>query len=853
VVPGVVAIRRNAGWLTISALIGGGLNFLYALGLTWLLPVRDYAAFAGTQALLVVCGTAAAASAPWMLSQRLARNPPPAARRDAISFAVFLTLAQGLLAALLVGALAAAIGHGSLLLAAVAASAAFSIFAATTSAGYLQGRQRFARLAVLLAGEVGVKVVSGVLLVLAGAGVAGVVAGIALGAVAVTLAAAPPMLRDLEAGVRWLRDRGLWRLLLGLSGVQVGVVVLCNLDLVLGSLLARDSAGFAGYQVAVVLSRVPFYLASSLSVAVFTGLVSRKSRTSAAMGPMVGILIASTIVVGVSVATLPLPVARVFLPHSYPSTVESLVPYTAPAGALAALTNLGTTFFQAEGRFSAACMALAVGILALSVGGVAGLSLLGVRGLAYAALGAQLLTAILLLGLAARYWGLAVLPRPWPLAASVAALPLFVLRPLPAVWAAYSCVLCLAVGWQTLFRRHDAGDDQALPQGGRSPRVYLLTVGPISPPWNGADTNLGRALVNAEIGVSFTFLGQLGDTTRLAPEHRRIELSFATGIPTPREQLRILGRIAVEHGDYELVHMIATFGRSRLREELLWALPLIRNHPLVVTCPNGDYLPQGLLGRAREVVTVSAHTEQRLRGLGLERVRRIAPGVDLKTFRPQPAAEAQRRLGLEPRPYLLFAGHHDPGGGLDAALRLTGELRAEFPDLGLLTAMRSRPGREHARERERARALAADLGLEAGSVFDLGPFADIPRALQACRAVLFQPLRVGRKMDLPMVLLEALAFGRPIIVSPVDALPELADGSPAVTVCEPGDRAALEAAGRLLDSEAAFDQGSAAARRLAECRYSATAMADAYSQLYAQVLGREAAASAARELAEAVG
>jgi glycosyltransferase involved in cell wall biosynthesis len=104
-----------------------------------------------------------------------------------------------------------------------------------------------------------------------------------------------------------------------------------------------------------------------------------------------------------------------------------------------------------------------------------------------------------------------------------------------------------------------------------------------------------------------------------------------------------------------------------------------------------------------------------------------------------------------------------------------------------------------------------------------------------------------------MVLLEALASGRPIIVSPVDALPELADGSPAVTICQPGDRAGLEAAGRLLDSEAAFEDGSAAARRLAERRYSATAMAAAYSRLYARVLGIGAAAGAAGELVEALG
>ncbi|MEP7105552.1 MAG: hypothetical protein ABI838_06880, partial [Chloroflexota bacterium] len=219
-----VVIRRNAGWLTLSALAGGGLNFVYALALTWLLPLNQYPVFAGTQALLVVCGTAAASSTPWMLSQRLARNASPAMRRHDINFAVVLTIGQGLFAGMVIGIVASGLARGLGALPLVAAGSAFAIFGAATSTGYLQGHQHFGRLALLLAGEVVLKVLSGVFLISAGAGTVGVIAGIGLGAVAVVAVAAPPMLRELEIGVRWLWDRQLWRLLLGLTGVQASVV-----------------------------------------------------------------------------------------------------------------------------------------------------------------------------------------------------------------------------------------------------------------------------------------------------------------------------------------------------------------------------------------------------------------------------------------------------------------------------------------------------------------------------------------------------------------------------------------------------------------------------------------------------
>jgi glycosyltransferase involved in cell wall biosynthesis len=134
--------------------------------------------------------------------------------------------------------------------------------------------------------------------------------------------------------------------------------------------------------------------------------------------------------------------------------------------------------------------------------------------------------------------------------------------------------------------------------------------------------------------------------------------------------------------------------------------------------------------------------------------------------------------------------------------------------------------------------LTSSLGLDR-DVVDLGPFADTRTALQASRAVLFQPTVAGRKMDLPMVLLEALGSGRPVLVSDVCALPELGDGSGAVMVAAPGSALAEERMLRLLLSAAAGETASLEARRLAERRYATERMVATYAALYERVLGRE--------------
>lgn len=834
----VLTIRRSAGWLTLSTLAGGGLNFLYALVLTWLIPVNEYPVFAGANALLVVCGTAAASSVPWMLSQRLARHSLPAVRRDAISFAVVVTVGQGLLAALVVGIVCGGLARGLGALPLVAAASAFAIFAAATSGGYIQGHQQFGRLALLLALEVFLKIVSGLALIWGGTGAVGAIAGIGLGALVMVAVGGPPLVRASKLGVRWLRDRELWRLLFGLTGVQLGVVLLMNLDLIIGSLTSSDTADLAGYQVAVVLSRAPYYLASSLSIAVFMRVVSRHTTVKTVIGPTLAILLGTVIPVMLAVATLPLPLAELFLPHGYPAAVVSFLPYTAPAAALAAMTNLVSTFYQAEGHYRAGCALLATGIGAEGVGCLVGLASVGVHGLAYASLGSQLLTGVLLFAVGAGFWGRAVLPRLWPLLTVAGGVPLFLLRPLPALWLCYAAALCALIGWLALFHNRRPANGRHSPMAHARPprpRIYLLTAGPVSPPWDGGDTNLARTLVSADMGTDFIFLGDHGDTTPLRDGHLRRELRFATGVPTAREQLRIFTSLCRERADVDLVHLVITFGRSRLKELALCMLPLLRRNPLVITCPNSCYLPGTLLGRARAIVTLSRRTQTQLRRMGLAAVHWIPPGVDLEQFRPGPEPAAQGILGLPPAPSLLFAGHYDHGGGLECAVDVLHRLRPQIPSLRLLSAMRDRPGAAAAHERIRIQARIEALGL-ADAVVELGGAADMPLALQACRAVLFQPAQAGRKMDLPMVLLEALASGRPIVVSPTGSLDELADGTPAVTVDPPGGSGAVEHLERLFTDPAYAEAASIAARRLATQRYSAESMVAAYAQLYADLL-----------------
>jgi glycosyltransferase involved in cell wall biosynthesis len=368
--------------------------------------------------------------------------------------------------------------------------------------------------------------------------------------------------------------------------------------------------------------------------------------------------------------------------------------------------------------------------------------------------------------------------------------------------------------------------------------VLLLTSHPVAPPWNSGDTNLARTLIMGDTGVRYTFVGDRIDPTPWPAHHTRAALNFRNALPTAREKSRIIRWLAIHPPQVDLIHAVITFQASTFGQRLLMSLPAVRRRPLLVTCPTGEVLPLELLRRARATVVLSRRTERVLRQARVADVHRIPPGVDLRRFHPEPHGPAAAMLGLDGAPTLLFAGHHDPGGGLEAALAVAGRLRGRIPALRLLVAMRLRPGEDRAQKGRELRALAETLGMGGeGAIVELGAIANIRAAILASHAVLFQPSVLGIKMELPMTLLEALACGRPVVISPVAPLDELTDGSPAVSVADPDEPVVVDHLERLLCDPIYFGDCSAAARELAEDRYGADVMVSRYAELYRGIAG----------------
>lgn len=343
------------------------LNYSFSLILLWTLPSSEYAIVASITALLLVFGTIAGASAPWILAREVTTSTANSPQRQrALTFASFVAFSQAAVAALVCMAIVANYAAWQATL--TASGAAVIIFLAAGAVGYLQGIERFNLIFLLRVGEVIVKIAVGLTLVKLGMGAWGAVSGFALGALLVFLCAVYYMRGDTLSTWRsrrqpWIRkaitDRSLWTSASGIIGIQAGTAVIAGLDLIIASIMLSGKHQLASYQVVQILGRIPFYVASSLAIIIFPRMArlraSRVMTITSSLHVWIRICGAATVVV----ATLPEAILVHVLPARYGS-VFMLLPWAALTGFGLGGINLVTTYWQAAGKCKSAVLILLI-------------------------------------------------------------------------------------------------------------------------------------------------------------------------------------------------------------------------------------------------------------------------------------------------------------------------------------------------------------------------------------------------------------------------------------------------------------------------------------------------------------
>jgi glycosyltransferase involved in cell wall biosynthesis len=284
----------------------------------------------------------------------------------------------------------------------------------------------------------------------------------------------------------------------------------------------------------------------------------------------------------------------------------------------------------------------------------------------------------------------------------------------------------------------------------------------------------------------------------------------------PRLHLLFRGITRLLEPTFQLNHIFGTLGDW-------FYLQGSRRRPTVLTAVMmSDPVQQPLLDRVDRFVAECPMGRDSLQRMGFdkERVRLIFPPVDLHRFTPAPEP---------PGPFtVLFASSPEEATWLEAR---------GIPQL--LEAAALRPNmrfrllwRPWGNSLPRLRQMLAQRELHNVELV-VGRFADMVGQYRAAHATVAPFTRMRQCKSAPNSLVESLACGRPVVVSPQVGLAELVQEGRAGISSEVSGQALADSFDRIQADWSAFSSG---ARRLAERWFATERFLEAYHNLYQELI-----------------
>jgi glycosyltransferase involved in cell wall biosynthesis len=337
----------------------------------------------------------------------------------------------------------------------------------------------------------------------------------------------------------------------------------------------------------------------------------------------------------------------------------------------------------------------------------------------------------------------------------------------------------------------------------------LIVSKPLVPPWNDSSKNLAR------------------DVARHLSRFRPITFDAPTD-----GKLRVVARMGTAKAD--VFHFF--FAPNPKSSSVARGLSRLRRRPTVQTvCSRPKDMTRATRWLfADRTVVLSRATEAALLEAGqpAARLRYVAPCVPpLEPLSADARAAARESFELDPdATVIVFPGDLEFGDG--AATMIEGFARAPSSDAILVMACRPKtPAAADAETELRARADA--LGV-ADRVRFVGETRAIHALLGCADIVALPSTDLYAKMDLPLVLIEAMWMARAVLVVDGSPAAELAEGG-AAHLARPGADGVAEGLGALRDPTRRAQLG-AAAREAAAARYHPEAMVRAYEAIYDELL-----------------
>ncbi|KKR22153.1 MAG: Glycosyl transferase group 1 [Candidatus Moranbacteria bacterium GW2011_GWA2_39_41] len=327
-----------------------------------------------------------------------------------------------------------------------------------------------------------------------------------------------------------------------------------------------------------------------------------------------------------------------------------------------------------------------------------------------------------------------------------------------------------------------------------NPKKILLVTRPIAPPWDEASKNFAFSLAkdlvsNENLELHLMTNGAVAELPQgIIQEHVYTHSENDFGFS---QKIRSLLFQIMTRSQFDIAHFV--FTPTKLNSFII--KKFIQNEKTktiqTVATLREDMFSDAELKNlmfADLVITYSTYAQEKLKDLGIVNVARVYPGIDLENYR----AKQTRQLfpAYNASDFVInFAGEYTRLGAMDDVIDAFIQISQKIPNAKLSMAVRVKNEKDASKKKEVIEKLKQSDVLEKVVFHDDGRFnmADI---YNFCDVSLFPVQNMRGKFDVPLVVVEAMACEKPVIVSNLPILKEFASDTNSITI-EQGNVAQL--------------------------------------------------------------
>lgn len=373
-------------------------------------------------------------------------------------------------------------------------------------------------------------------------------------------------------------------------------------------------------------------------------------------------------------------------------------------------------------------------------------------------------------------------------------------------------------------------------------KKVLLATRPIVPPWDEASKNFAYFLGKTVAGHELTLLGtrdallpELPATATLAPVYRSAHFGL-------REKADLFSYLRSHRSAFDITHYLFTPTRLNIGVIRMLARPKQgKTIQTVATLRTDLYSPRALQGLlfADYITVYTDATKKKLANLGFTNVERIYPGIDLDRYQPREKSQAVLdSYGLSADDFLVvYPGEYTRLGATDYLVEtlirhFTGAVAEPFV---FLFACRIKNEADRVK-REAVRKRFREAGCLDRIRFDEGDAtSDMAAVYNTADVVAFPVGDLHGKFDVPLIIIEAYASGKPVILSDLEAFREFSNNQISATIPRLDGTALIEKILYLKYNPDQTREIGRSARSYVEAHFDLRETARHYADLYTRI------------------